>query len=205
MKLFPATAKTSGARRLLNNMLVGAVCVLTGISANSASADSTYTTVVRETVYHSPSRVVVSPRVFIPVNRSVYVGIGRGTVVSHQPRQTVIYREVTRHHDRHDEDYYRDSSYRQVSGYRREYDYHRVSDYHRENDYHRDKDYRAHPFWGNSDRGHGYGYRNKEPVRGRWSGSDRRRDVIYVEKDGRRNSSYRETERRSVEIRDRSR
>jgi len=205
MKLFPATAKTSGAQRLLNNMLVGAVCVLTAISANTASADRIYTTVVRETIYHSPSRVVVSPRVFIPVNRSVYVGIGSGTVVSHQPRQTVIYREVTRHHDRHDEDYYRDSSYRRGSDYHSVNDNHSVNDYHRDNDYHREKDNRAHPVWGYSDRGHGYGYRNKEPVRGRWSGSDRRRDVIYVEKDGRRNSSYRETERRSVEIRDRSR
>lgn len=198
MKLFPARAKASVTQRLLINMLVGAACVLTAISANAASADRTYTTVVRETVYHSPSKVVVSPKVFIPVYRSVYVGIGSGTVVSqtvvsHHPRQTVVYREVTRHHDRHDEDYHRDSSYRLGS------------DHDRVNDYHRDKDYRAHPVWGNSDRGHGYGYRNKEPVRGRWSGSDRRRDVIYVEKDGRRNSSYRETERRSVEIRDRSR
>lgn len=205
MKLFPATAKTSGAQRLLNNMLVGAVCVLAAISANTASADRTYTTVVRETVYYSPTRVVVSPRVFIPVNRSVYFGIASGTVVSHQPRQTVIYREVTRHHDRHDEDYYRDSSYRRGGDYHRVNDYHRDNDYHSDKDYHRDKDYRAHPVWGYLGRGHGYGYRNKEPVRGRWSGSDRRRDVIFVEKDGRRNSSYRETERRSVEIRDRSR
>ena len=189
MKLIPATAKTSGTQRMLHNMLVGAVCVLTAISANTASADRTYTTVVRETVYHSPSRVIVSPSVIVPVNRSVYVGISSGTFVSHQPRQTVIYREVTRHHDRHDEDYYRDSGYRWG------------------NEYYRDHDHRAHSVWGYSDRGHGYGYRyrNKEPVRGRWSGSDRRRDVIYVEKDGRRNSSYRETERRSVEIRDRSR
>jgi hypothetical protein len=116
-------------------MLVGAACVLTAISANAASADRTYTTVVRETVYHYPSKVVVSPKVFIPVYRSVYVGIGSGTVVSqtvvsHQPRQTVVYREVTRHHDRHDEDYYRDSSYRLGS------------DHDRVNDYHRDKDYR---------------------------------------------------------------
>jgi hypothetical protein len=187
MTLFSATAKTSGTQRFLHNMLVGAVCVLTAVSANIASADRTYTTVVRETVYHSPSRVIVSPRVIVPVNRSVYVGIGSGSYVSHQPRQTVIYREVTLHHGRHDEDYYRDGGYR------------------RGNDHHRDYDHRAHPVWGYSDRGHGYGYRNKEPVRGHWSGSDRRRDVIYVEKDGRRNSSYRETERRSVEIRDRSR
>jgi|GEM_PF-1864894 len=199
MKLIPAPAKNSGTQRLLHNMLVGAVCVLTAISANTASADRTYTTVVRETVYHSPSRVIVSPSVVVPVNRSVYVIIGSGTFVSHQPRQTVIYREVTWHHDRHNEGYYRDS------GYRRDNEYYSDNNYHRDSDYRRDNDHRAHPVWGYSDRGHGYGYRNKEPVRGRWSGSDRRRDVIYVEKDGRRNSSYRETERRSVEIRDRSR
>jgi len=161
MKLFSATAKTSGAQRFLHNMLVAAVCVLTAISANTASADRTYTTVVRETVYHSPSRVIVSPRVIVPVNRSIYVGIGSGTIVTHQPRHTVIYREVTRRHDRHDEDYYRDSSYR------------RSNEYYRNNNYRRDSDYR--------------------------------RDVIYEEKDGRRNSSYRETETRSVEIRHRSR
>ncbi len=199
MKLFPATAKISGTQRLLHSMLVGAVCVLTAISANTASADRTYTTVVRETVYHSPSRVIVSPSVIVPVNRSVYVGIGSGLYVIHQPRHTVIYREATHRHDRHDEDYYGDS------GYRRGNEYYRDNNYHRDSNYRRDNNYRTHPVWGYSDRGHGYGYRNKEPVRGRWSGSDRRRDVIYVEKDGRRNSSYRETERRSVEIRDRSR
>lgn len=187
MKQLPAKAKASVTQRLLNNMLVCAACVLTAITANTASADRTYTTVVRETVYHSPYRIIVSPRVIVPVNRSVYVGIGSGAVASHQPRQTVIYREVTRHHDRHGRDYYRDGGYR------------------RGGDYHRGKDYRTHPVWGYSDRGHGYGYRSKEPVRGRWSGSDRHRDVIYVEKDGRRNSSYREIEGRSVDIRDRSR
>ena len=205
MKLIPATAKKSGIQRLLHNMLAGAVCVLTAIGANTASADRTYTTVVRETVYHSPSRVIVSPSFIVPVNRSVYVGIGSGSYVIHQPRHTVIYREATYRHDRHDEDYYRDSGYRRGSDYSRDNDYYRGNNYHRDSDYHRDNDHRTHPFWGYSDRGHGYGYRNKEPVRGRWSGSDRRRDVIYVEKDGRRNSSYRETERRSVEIRDRSR
>lgn len=175
MKLFPTTIQSSRSKRLLNSMMLGAVIVLASTGASTAFADRTYTTVVRETVYYSPSRVIVSPTVIVPVSNSVYIGVGGGTYVTHQPRQTVIYREVTRHNDRYDDHYYRGNSYQGNS------------------------------VWGYSGHGNAHGHRNKEPVRGRWSGSDRRRDVIYVEKDGRRNSSYRETERRSVEIRDRSR
>lgn len=175
MKLFPTTVKTSRPQRLMNTIMLGAVIVLAATGASTALADRTYTTVVRETVYHTPSRVIVSPTVIVPVSNSVYIGFGGGGYVSHQPRQTVVYREVTRHNDRYDDHHYRGN------------------------------DHRNNSVWGYSSRGNGWGHRNKEPVRGRWSGSDRRRDVIYVEKDGRRNSSYRETERRSVEIRDRSR
>lgn len=62
-----------------------------------------------------------------------------------------------------------------------------------------------HPGRGNAfgHRNHGHQYR--EPARGRWSGANRHREVIYVDRDGRRNSSYREAERRSVVIRERSR
>lgn len=190
MKIFPTSTRILKAKRMFSTLVVSAVFVAAATGASTAFADRTYTTVVRETVYkspskvsvyHAPTRVIVSPRVIVPVSSSVYVGIGGGTYVAHQPRQTVIYREVTRHHNRHHDDY------------------------HRGNQYGRAKDYRDHPVWGYSSRGNAFGHRHKEPVRGRWSGSDRRRDVIYVERDGRRHSSYRETERRSVEIRDRSR
>jgi len=116
-----------------------------------------------------------------------YTTVVRETVYIYPPRvsvyiaPSVVYREVIRHDNRYHTNYYRG------------------------HDYGRDKDYRHHPVWGYTDRGHHDEYRNQQPVRGRWSGSDRRRDVIYIEKGGRRNSSYRETERRSVEIRDRSR
>lgn len=175
MKFFPTTVKTSRPQRLMNTIMLGAVIVLATTGTSTAFADRTYTTVVRETVYHTSSRVIVSPTVIVPVSNSVYIGFSGDGYVSHHPRQTVVYREETRHNDRYDDHYYRGN------------------------------DYRNNSVWGYSGRGHNYGHRNKEPVRGRWSGSDRRRDVIYVEKDGRRNSSYRETERRSVEIRDRSR
>jgi len=190
MKLFPTLTMTSRTQQVINMLIVGAVFIAAITGASAAFAERTYTTVVRETVYispsrgsvhHAPSRVIVSPRVFVPVSSSVFVGIGSGAYVAHQPRQTVVYREVTKHHNRHHTDHYRG------------------------HEYGRDKDYRHHPVWGYADRGHNYGYHNQQPVRGRWSGSDRRRDVIYIEKDGRRNSSYRETERRSVDIRDRSR
>jgi hypothetical protein len=52
--------------------------------------------------------------------------------------------------------------------------------------------------------GNRHGYHAKHsPSRGNWSSS--RRDVIHVDRKGTRNSSYRETEHRSVIIRDRSR
>lgn len=56
---------------------------------------------------------------------------------------------------------------------------------------------RSHP-------GHRHGHhRNHSQSRGSWSSN--RRDVIYVDRKGSRNSSYRQTERRSAAIRDRSR
>lgn len=62
-----------------------------------------------------------------------------------------------------------------------------------------------HPGRGNAFGHRNHGHQHREPARGRWSGADRHRDVIYVDRDGRRNSSYREAERRSVVIRERSR
>lgn len=56
---------------------------------------------------------------------------------------------------------------------------------------------RSHP-------GHRHGHhRNHSQSRGSWSSN--RRDVIYVDRKGSRNSSYREAEHRSAVIRDRSR
>jgi hypothetical protein len=56
---------------------------------------------------------------------------------------------------------------------------------------------RSHP-------GHRHGHhRNHSQSRGSWSSN--RRDVIYVDRKGSRNSSYREAEQRSAVIRDRSR
>ena len=52
--------------------------------------------------------------------------------------------------------------------------------------------------------GHRHGHhRNHSQSRGSWSSN--RRDVIYVDRKGSRNSSYREAEQRSAVIRDRSR
>lgn len=147
--------------------LMTAAALIAGfVVATPAMADGRrHTTVIRETVYHSPSRVIVEPAIVLPISDSIYLGIGsHNTYRSHTTRShTTVVREV-----------------------------------HRE---------RNHPVWGyHPGRGHAHGHHTRsEPVRGRWSGADRRREVIYVDRDGRRGSSYREAERHSVIIRDRSR
>lgn len=142
-------------------LMTAAALIASFVAATPALADGRrHTTVIRETVYHSPSRVIVEPAIVLPISDSVYLGIGSHN--SYRSHTTVV-REV-----------------------------------HRE---------RSHPVWGSHPgRGHAYGHHKRsEPVRGRWSGADRHREVIYVDRDGRRGSSYREAERHSVIIRDRSR
>lgn len=154
-------------------LALAALLVAGTVAATPAMADRhRTTTVVRETVYHSPSQVIVQPSVIIPISNSVYVGLGSNSYVNSGHRHTTVYREVSRHNDRH---------------------------YDRHHDNYYDRGFR-HPGHGNA-----FGHRHKEPARGRWSGADRHRDVIYVDRDGRRHSSYREAERRSVVIRERSR
>lgn len=163
--------KTTAGRTLA----VAAFVVAGIVSATPAMADrQRTTTVIRETVYHSPSRVIVQPSVIIPISNSVYVGLGSSYVNSGH-RHTTVYRDVSR--------------------YDRDYD----RTHHRHQDNYYDRGFR-HP-----GRGNAFGHRKQEPARGRWSGADRHRDVIYVDRDGRRSSSYREAERRSVVIRERSR
>lgn len=183
--------KTSS--RLLGRTIAGktlavAALVVAGIvTATPAMADrQRTTTVIRETVYHSPSRVIVQPSVIIPISDSVYVGLG-SSYGNNNHSHTTVYREVSRHdrhHDRH---------------YDRHHDRHYDQHYDRHHDNYYDRGFR-HPGHGNA-----FGHRKQEPARGRWSGADRHRDVIYVDRDGRRSSSYREAERRSVVIRERSR
>lgn len=168
------------SRSTAGKTLVMAALVVVGIAtAAPAVADrQRTTTVIRETVYHSPSRVIVQPSVIIPISNSVYVGLGSNYGNSYgnsSHRHTTVYREVSRHDRHHDRHY----------------------DRHHDNYY--DRGFR-HPGHGNA-----FGHRKQEPARGRWSGADRHREVIYVDRDGRRNSSYREAERRSVIIRERSR
>lgn len=168
------------SRRSAGKSLAVAALVVAGIvSATPAMADrQRTTTVIRETVYHSPSRVVVQPSVIIPISDSVYVGLGSNYGNSSH-RHTTVYREVSRHD--------------------RDYDRHYDRDYNRHHDNYYDRGFR-HP-----GRGNAFGHHKQEQARGRWSGADRHREVIYVDRDGRRNSSYREAERRSVVIRERSR
>lgn len=152
----------SVARSKIGKMLATAAVLVAGVIAATPSlADSRrHTTVVRETVYHSPSRVIVEPSIIVPLSSSVYLGLG--SPASHRTYTTVV-REV-----------------------------HRAP---------------SHPVFNHHPgRGHAHGHHKRhEPARGRWSGANHRHDVIYVDRDGRRGSTYREVERRSVVIRDRSR
>jgi hypothetical protein len=160
--------RTAGKSLALAAFLVVANIII----ATPAMADrQRTTTVIRETVYHSPSRVIVQPSVIIPISNSVYVGLGSSAYADDRHRHTTVYREVSRY-DTH-------------------YDNHRNTYY--------DRGFR-HP-----GRGNAFGHRKQEPARGRWSGANNHREVIYVDRDGRRSSSYREAERRSVVIRERSR
>ena len=131
---------------------MAAVLIAGTVAATPALADSRrHTTVIRETVYHSPTRVIVEPTVIVPISSSLYLGLG--SPVSHHHSHTTVVRQV-----------------------------------------------HSHP-----GRGHAYGHHKHEPARGRWSGAHPHREVIYVDRNGRRSSSYREAERHSVIIRDRSR
>ena len=153
-------SNNSVARSKIGKALATAAVLVAGvIVATPSLADSRrHTTVVRETIYHSPSRVV-EPTIIVPLSGSIYLGLGH---TSHRTHTTVV-REV-----------------------------HRAP---------------QHPvFSHHPGRGHAHGHHKRhEPARGRWSGNNHRHDVIYVDRDGRRGSTYREVERRCVVIRDRSR
>lgn len=169
---------TSARTLLWAGLLVAAVMT----SAPALAGHKHKTTIIRETVYHTPSYHAPyhhNSSVIIPVTNSLYLGLG-GIYLDSGHRHDRIHRTVSRHdrygdrhHDRYQDNYY-------------------------------DRGFR-HPGHGN-----GFGYRDHdrrhhEPVRGRWSGAERKREIIYIERDGRRGSSYREAERRSVVIRERSR
>ncbi|MDO9518624.1 MAG: hypothetical protein Q7L19_00240 [Pseudohongiella sp.] len=169
---------TQNRRKAGKSMALLALVVAGMVAATPAIADrKRTTTVIRETVYHTPvyhapARVIVQPAVIIPVSNSVYVGLGSNTYVQTGHSHTTVYREVSRHDSRYDNYYDRGFN---------------------------------HPGRGNAFGHRNHGKQYHEPARGRWSGANRQREVIYVDRDGRRNSSYREAERRSVVIRERSR
>ena len=164
-----------GARSVLLACLLSAAVVA---ATPAADGHRHTTTVIRETVYHTPSYRTPYFRdttVIVPLSGSLYLGLGSLGI---------------------------DKGYRQSREHRTFTRYDR--DYERRHDSYYDRGFR-HKGHGNAFGYRGYDRKRHEPARGRWSGADRHRDVIYVDRDGRRSSSYREAERRSVVIRERSR
>jgi hypothetical protein len=146
-----------------------ALVVLSIVTVTPAMADRKHITVIRETIYYAPARIIVQPSVIFPISHSHYLGLGSKSYIHSSHAHSTVYREVNRH------DNYYDRGFRHAD--------------------------RNNKVWGHRDNGH----RSYEQARGRWSGANRHREVIYVDRDGRRGSSYREAERRSVIIRERSR
>jgi len=164
-----------------------AAALMTTLGATPALADHDRRVVIRETIYAAPALAYRSGPI------SVYYGASR--VARHPSRfttkvittshRTASGHSPYRHDSRHD-------SYR--------YDAHR-------HDAYGQRSYGQGSYGHGSSRHDGYGHRasvyGHAPTRGSWSRD--RREVIYVDKDARRSSSYRRVERNSAVIRERRR